>query len=385
MRGLSGALTKSQAMKKQSNNIAFALGGLAGNNAHGAGFLEAALKKQVEPSMISFTSGQILWVARYLACRKAGTTGLRALLTEDIEQIRAFHTADLDLAKLSLWGKPGVFRPAGPAYVADAWRNASLSLRHLLLDTRDQFVARRLLEIWPCRLLVPDFPDSFFDQISESFNEEDKIGLAFNSYNPRDGLERVYLNERARRLLGHKSSNPRQYKAGAPSSYRKRTIYEAITPETVRDALWLYQYGFDGESGDFLDGAYFRQIMLSELTRANTIYVVRPLFYHWSGDLPQNWPEMEDLKTKVSFNGCYAGERHQIDLVNKFLKADAFKHGSKSKYHHIHLEEIEMKTARGFFGYVFEALAVFDEAYETAMKCLKGGTKVEPQRVASSV
>jgi hypothetical protein len=361
-------------MKKQTN-VAFALGGLAGNNAHGAGFLEAALKKQIEPTMISFTSGQILWVSRYLACRKASTAGLRALLAKDIEEIRAFHTADLDLAKLSLWGKPGVFRPAGAAYVADAWRNASLSMRHLLLDTRDQFVAKRLLEVWPCRLLVPDFADSFFTQISDSFNEEEKIGLVFNSYNPHDGCERVYFNGQARRLLGQKSGNPRQYKPGAPSSYRKRTIYEAITPEAVRDALWLYQYGFDGESGDFLDGAYFRQIMLSELTHADVIYVVRPLFYHWSGDLPQNWPEMEDLKTKVSFNGCYAGERHQIELVNKFLKADAFKHGPRAKYHHIHLEEIEMKTARGFFGYVFEDLTVFDEAYEIAMKRLRGEQK----------
>jgi hypothetical protein len=374
-------------MKKESNKIAFALGGLAGNNAHGAGFLEAALDKEVEPTMISFTSGQILWVSRYLACRKSGTSGLRASLAEDIEQIRAFHSADLDLAKLSLFGKPGVFRPAGPAYMADAWRNAGLSMRHLLLDQHDQFVARRLLEVWPCRLLAPDFPDSFFDQICEAFNEEDKMGLVFNSYNPHDGCERVYLNEQARRLLGKKSGNPRQYKPGATSSYRKRTIYEAITPEAVRDALWLYQYGFDGESGDFLDGAYFRQIMLSELTHADTIYVVRPLFYHWSGELPQNWPEVEDLKTKVSFNGCYAGERHQIELVNKFLKADALKPGTggKSKYHHIHLEEIEMKTARGFFGYVFEDLTVFDEAYETAMRRLKSETEVEPQQVASSV
>jgi hypothetical protein len=370
---------------KPINKIAFALGGLAGNNAHGAGFLEAALEKRVEPTMLSFTSGQILWVARYLACRKAGTTGLRALLAEDIEQIRAFHSADLDLAKLSLFGKPGVFRPAGSAYVADIWRNATLSLRHLLLDQRDQFIARRLLEVLPCRLLAPDFPDSFFDQISDAFNAEEKIGLVFNSYNPHDGCERVYLNEQARRLLGHKSGNPRQYKAGAASSYRKRTVYEAITPEAVRDALWLYQYGFNGESGDFLDGAYFRQIILSELTYADTIYVVRPLFYHWSGDLPQNWPEMEDLKTKVGFNGCYAGERHQIELVNKFLKAEAFKQGSdgKSKYHHIHLEEIEMKKARGFFGYVFEDLAVFDDAFETAVKKLKAATKVERQLTAT--
>lgn len=361
-------------MKKETDKIAFALGGLAGNNAHGAGFLQAALEKHVQPTMISFTSGQILWVRRYLQCRKEDSIGLRDLLAEDIEKLRAFRSPDLDLASLSLWGKPGVFRPAGTAYLADAWRNANESFSRLLLDRREQFVSRRLLEVWPCRLLVPDFPDTFFEDISQAFNSEDKIGLIFNSYNPHDGRERVYLNEKARQLLGQKSGHPRQYKPGTHSSYRHRTIYESISPEAVRDALWLYQYGFDGESGDFLDGAYFRQIILSELTHADKIYVVRPLHYHWSGQLPQNWPQMEDLKTKVSFNGCYAGERHQIELVNKFLKTGAFKPGpgGRPKYHHIHLEEIEMKKARGFFGYVFEDLSVFGDAYEAAMTQLKG-------------
>ena len=49
-----------------NNGIGFALGGLAGNNAHGAGFLQAALDKSVVPEMISCTSGQLLWVWRYL-------------------------------------------------------------------------------------------------------------------------------------------------------------------------------------------------------------------------------------------------------------------------------------------------------------------------------
>ncbi len=49
-----------------NNSIAFALGGLSGNNAHGAGFLQAAMEMGTEPAMISFSSGQILWVFRYL-------------------------------------------------------------------------------------------------------------------------------------------------------------------------------------------------------------------------------------------------------------------------------------------------------------------------------
>ena len=52
-------------------NIAFALGGLAGNNAHGAGFLQAAFETGIEPRMISFSSGQVLWVFRYTAGKDA--------------------------------------------------------------------------------------------------------------------------------------------------------------------------------------------------------------------------------------------------------------------------------------------------------------------------
>ena len=53
-------------MVTQPNGIGFALGGLAGNNAHGAGFLQAALDTRVTPEMISCTSGQLLWVWYYL-------------------------------------------------------------------------------------------------------------------------------------------------------------------------------------------------------------------------------------------------------------------------------------------------------------------------------
>ena len=49
----------------EPNGIGFALGGLAGN-AHGAGFLQAALDTRVTPEMISCTSGQLLWVWYYL-------------------------------------------------------------------------------------------------------------------------------------------------------------------------------------------------------------------------------------------------------------------------------------------------------------------------------
>jgi len=56
--------------------LAFALAGLGGFNAHGAGFLAAAAKWDVTPDLVTATSGQILVLADWLR----GEKDLRASL-----------------------------------------------------------------------------------------------------------------------------------------------------------------------------------------------------------------------------------------------------------------------------------------------------------------
>lgn len=46
--------------------LAFALAGLDGFNAHGAGFLQAARDNEIEPDLVTATSGQIVVLAAYL-------------------------------------------------------------------------------------------------------------------------------------------------------------------------------------------------------------------------------------------------------------------------------------------------------------------------------
>jgi hypothetical protein len=350
--------------------IAFALGGLAGNNAHGAGFLQAALEAEIDSDMISCTSGQIYWVWRYLRQRDGHETegDLKTILAQEIAGAQRFHIKDLDLTALALLGKQDVFKPAYTEYLADAIRNAAAALGHVVRERGNVFFLREFLQLFPCRLLVPEFPPEFFAGISDAFNRSE-IGIVFNSYNPSDGREYVHMNEAARIKLstngsapycrdGSRASGARRYTKGERDSYRDRTTYQDITPEAVREGLWIYQYGFDGKEDDFVDGAYFREIILSELTYAATIYVARPIHFHWTGHLPSSYPEMEDLKTKVAFNGSYSGERYQILLINKLLKDGVL----PEKYHPIKLVEIEMEKPRGFFDYVFEDLAVFDAA-----------------------
>jgi len=116
--------------------VGFALGGLAGNNAHGAGFLQAALDAGVEPQMISCTSGQIRWVFEYLRGSEARQgASLRDLMEEMIAREEPYGNKTLDLAALSLFGMPGVLcTPHLGASTEDAQNNVATEAAELLID-----------------------------------------------------------------------------------------------------------------------------------------------------------------------------------------------------------------------------------------------------------
>lgn len=382
----------------EPTRIAFALGGLAGNNAHGAGFLQAALEESIEPDMISCTSGQLLWVWHYLKQHENRTKELDKVFADELQKLTPLELIkgrlgemlghgsgvsgagalpDLFAAMvrmsaawpfgrdfawwwLVLLGKTSRYKPALHLYMLDLARNLQFtyaSVAHDLLAGRmaGMFLWRELSGIWPQRLVVPDFSTSFFEAVSAQFNAS-KIGIVFNSYEPQTGLERLYINEAARATLG------RQY--GDSGSYRQRSRYEPITPEAVKAGLWLYMYGFeDGQST--LDGAYYRDVILSELCAQgiNTIYVARPVNHRWLGALPTNYIEGKDLETEVAFNGAYVGERDKIDLINKLVREHELKN-----FHPIKLIEIEIRRQRGFFEYLFEDEPTFADARNQAVQ-----------------
>jgi hypothetical protein len=292
-------------MKQHQSAVAFALGGLAGNNAHGAGVLQAALDEQVEPGMISCTAGQIRWVHEYLNARR-NSRDLRGIMAKTIAEIDRYRNKVLDVVDLSLRGLPGVYRPAWRELWFDTLQNATGALRRLSHAGLDVNPLLEFLQTVPSRWLVPDRDDKFYQEIADRFNHETDIRIVFNSYNPVDGVENVHLNDAARRKLARRKRQ--SYRHGARNRYRDRTYYQAITPDAVRNGLWLYEYGFDPEDRPrepelTLDGAYFREIILSELTWARRIYVARPINFRWMGALPTNFAGLQDLKTKVAFNG----------------------------------------------------------------------------------
>ena len=344
----------------KTGHFAFALGGLAGNNAQGAGFLAAALDAKMTPAALTCTSGQIYWTYLYLSALKNERKGdfLEEKMNEYLAQTEPFPSRDANLWRMALLGKPGMMRLATPECAADILRNSVVAASKAAAEWPTGFFLKTVSEIWPERTAICEFPESFFEDVADAFNDagERDIAIAFNAYNPKKGREVVHMNGRAFDLLGKRPGD----KHGA---YRSRTSYEEITGQSVRDGLWIYQYGVAGHEG--LDGCYFRQTMLSEAALMPTIFVCRPINYKWLGELPTSYIEGEDLKTEVFMNAAYQGERDKIVLINKLLDKKAL---DPSKYHRVWLEEVEIEVQRGYFDYVFEDKSVFDQAREEARK-----------------
>lgn len=338
--------------------IAFALGGLAGNNAFGAGFLQAALDCGIKPDLISCSSGQIFWACQYLKALQTGKS-LEQEFNEEIERAYPYATRDLNWWNLVTLGINNVLKPVSPlSYLTDTYKNILDSLVNIQKDLNrrnyyDIFWFRELSSWFPARTLVPARPEAMFQAMSDTFNRSE-IAIAFNSYAPLEGKEYVHLNPLAQKILKIEFNQRKDYREG--------TYYKPINLQTVQDALWLYQYGFP-TGRKTLDGAYYRQILLSELVRADKIFVVRPINKQWIGELPNDLIGLRDLETEISFNGTYIGEKDKIELINKLLKRGKL---SPDDYHQIDLYEVELRSQRDFFDYVFESPVVFQEARNTA-------------------
>jgi hypothetical protein len=277
------------------DQTAFALAGVGGMNAHGVGFLAAAQELararaaarpdfapagagngrrelQQRPVLeelefISCTSGMIAWTALYLR-----GVDLRAALEAQIAEVdRALPLPRNELyapwrAPLValLTGLPGIFRPLRVAYA----RHFGERLSGFLDPHSPWFGAlpttwTELWDLWlPARLFIPTRPRRFFEELAATFEAEDRLGIAFNSYKPQSGDEYLYVNQRGLQLIREHYDKHAAYDRRRGTS---PTIYRRIDVEGIRAALWLLEYGFretfDGEH--LFDGAYARSVIVS--------------------------------------------------------------------------------------------------------------------------
>jgi hypothetical protein len=339
--------------------IAFALAGLGGFNAHGAGFLAAATKCGVMPELVTATSGQIVVLSNWLAGKdlEAGliTDGGKA---DPLAQLRAL-----------MFGDPGVFRPAYVEALArfTTWPDFSGGLLNLVAD--------RLL---PAQQYVPERRDADFEQITATLNGS-AIGVVFNTYDPRTGQGFLFGNDAARGLLPTEKAitNTRAETVMAePGQHDLRYVSQAvverdihpITVDAVKSALWLSLYGFHNRPGGQMDGAYHRSCIVSELHVFDHVFVARPLAQGWRGKEPANWFEVQDWQTEMWFSVAYKAEVDALKRINDLIEAGKI---TDAKFKKVELVEIEPETPAGYFHYFVERPEVYDAAFKAAVQAFE--------------
>ena len=339
---------------------AFALAGLGGFNAHGAGFLAAARAEGYRADLITATSGQIVVLAAYLA----GAPDLKAgLIDPDVEK------DPLAQLRIALFGYQGVFKPA----YEDALKRL---LTPPYLGFGIDFFADRFL---PAELYQPTRTKATIKQIADTLNapthfvgtaaETSQIGVVFNSYDPSTGKGRLYGNHTARDLLCDKKSLPvpetqRSLDPRIAESDAGDTIYP-ITEDAVEASLWLSLYGFSRLPYDQMDGAYHRSCIVSSLHGFEDVIVCRPLANGFRADrLPTNYFEVQDWNTEMWFSVGYKAEIDAMKRINALIAQGKLAADSGMTY--VNIYEVEPATPAGYFNYFIERDTVFDDAKEKA-------------------
>jgi hypothetical protein len=166
----------------RGTSTAFALAGLGGFNAHGAGFLAAASDCGVVPNLVTATSGQIVVLAGWLQ----GDNLEKLLIDPKLERNALAQLA------VTFSGDPGVFRPAYLEAIRRWWMPPwGNSLPEGLFN-----------RLFPAQLYVPTRKPADFATIASVLNNEaevagQKIGVVFNAYNLDTGEAVLYGNDQA--------------------------------------------------------------------------------------------------------------------------------------------------------------------------------------------
>jgi hypothetical protein len=355
-------------------DTAVALAGIGGNNAHGGGFLAAAqdyARRNGNPDgllpglkMITCTSGAIASTATYLQggdlrAETAKRVGQVDRVTPFIPREEWADPIRLPYV-LTVTGLPGVF---GPYWQAVTEQVVARSLEWMSQGRLPWASPQALTEtFFPARLMVPRLKDAWFEATATTLAKA-AVGIAFNSFDITAGIEYLYVNEPGMDLIAEHHDPSADFGAR-----HQHTVYERITPDAVREALWLLWYGFD-KPNPRIDGCYARSIILNELTFADRIFAVKGINDHWIGPPPRTMFEALDLQTEFWMESTYRQQRHQLELINDLVAAGRLtdpKAGvdgvAGKKFHTVDLRPVEIETQRGMFAYFLESLDVFDAA-----------------------
>jgi hypothetical protein len=322
-----------------------ALGGIGGFNAHDAGVLAAAHECDLKPDIITCTSGAIIWTHLYLT----NPDGIQAEVQREAEAVSGANAL-----RVAAMGDPGIFQPAYASYWTRWFRPPSGPLFRDLLD-----------RLFPAQVYESTRPKEFFAGIADDFNTA-PVPIMFNAYAVNTGRELVFCNEHAFSFLG---ISPKHVRAHDIPGEDMSTEYRPIDADAVQTALWLTLYGFSNrfEGETAIDGAYQRQLIMSELTKCDVIYAIKPQASAWRGRPPGNYFEVQDFNTEMWFNTSFAAEVAGL----RAAKRD----GGRGP---IRIQPITMTRPLGYFNYFVEKLPNYSEGYEQAKSIFRHDLAATP-------
>ena len=239
-------------------------------------------------------------------------------------------------------GDPGVFSPAYASYWERWFAPPSGPPLRDLLD-----------RLFPAQVYQSTRPETFFAQIAADFGAA-RTPVMFNAYAVTSGRELVFGNQAAFGFLGLSPGHVRRHDIPGEDV---STEYRPIDVDAVRTALWLTLYGFapplSGETA--IDGAYQRQLIMSELTGCDVIYAIKPQASAWRAQPPGNYFEVQDFNTEMWFNTSFAAEVAGL----RTARLDSGREP-------IRIEPITMHRPMGYFNYFVEKMPNYAEGYEQA-------------------
>ncbi|MFW5641249.1 MAG: cyclic nucleotide-binding domain-containing protein [Roseicyclus sp.] len=277
-------------MEDRDTLTVFALGGLGGGNAFGAGVLRALTDLDIYPDVITCTSGMVAWTALYLA-------GVD--LKEELRRGEAMQ---------SLEGVPEMLKPAvmGAMLLKMNHKTIQANMMNWMkpITSFNDFADAAM----PVRVLDPFLTPEQLEFYATAMRDSE-VGVIFNAYEPTSGTEILYANDAAR--------------ARVPLEDMEGRRIEEITPVGVEAALWLSHYGYtrpDGAPQMALDGAYRRQFILQEVMNATRLFVARPEHRKYLGRMPRNQLEQKVFETYMWFSAAYRSEIQMIRMANKWTR-----------------------------------------------------------------
>ncbi len=306
--------------------LALAIQGIGGMNAFAAGVLYEFRKNEIEPELISATSGAIYSTYLYL---DSNPEAIQQYYEEFTEEERDLIPDELQFMRNVMFGVSGKFRPIHP--MERFAENYPFSEPKQWMNF-----------FFPAKVFHPTYPDSFYEKMAKRFSAS-SVGIMINAYHYEKDKAILYLNEAAMMKTNLEPGETKDY------------IVKEMSAEGIRNSLQLLQYG--ERKGEY-DGAYQFNPVIGPLKKASKIILITVESIEKSLHKIENYFDTQDFLLKMLFKNALHSELRNIRLINKLIDEGIVTH---QRYHPIDIQIIQPSTYRGYFDYFVEDYPFFQD------------------------